>query len=256
MPVVLPENEPAFQRIATSRPQVEGIGHPSVNLDAPTERENPQQTAKAQVQPAAGKVCKFSRSSVTDSNERWKIVSTILGAAHPPSHRMLSFASQSSSLSAAHGSEGPPPRSTVGFRLQGNIIEEILPWGPAHLSEQVMVGDSILEVDGHPVTADTAANAVIGADEYNTYVTLKLEKADGSGIHAVRLVRVFRPLTRIAEDLFGTLVKLRNSLSSSVPASKNQLDSVLDAVSALQIGNFDDRQAFMDKLFCPSSHTV
>lgn len=118
------------------------------------------------------------------------------------------------------------------------------------------MNDEVLEVDGHPVTADNIAEYIIGTDESNTSVDLTLMKADGSGRQVVRLVRMYRPLLNIAEDLFETLVKLRNALSKVAPDSIAQLERALDAVSALQIGNFDDRQAFLDRISNSSTNQV
>ena len=111
-----------------------------------------------------------------------------------------------------------------------------------------MIRDEIIEVDGNPVTSDNVVASIIGADDCNSIVNLKLKKSDGSGIAQVRLARMLRPLLRIAEDLFDTLIKLRNMLSKVAPETISKLEHALDAVSALQIGNFDDRQGYLEML--------
>ena len=53
-----------------------------------------------------------------------------LGEARPPNlERMFQFISQSAMLAGSHTRDGPGPESTVGIRVQGTIVEEILPWG-------------------------------------------------------------------------------------------------------------------------------
>jgi hypothetical protein len=53
-----------------------------------------------------------------------------LGEARPPNlERMFHFISQSAMLAGSHTRDGPGPESTVGIRVQGTIVEEILPWG-------------------------------------------------------------------------------------------------------------------------------
>ena len=53
-----------------------------------------------------------------------------LGEARPPNlERMFQFISQSTMLAGWHTRDGPGPETTVGIRVQGTIVEEILPWG-------------------------------------------------------------------------------------------------------------------------------
>ena len=53
-----------------------------------------------------------------------------LGEARPPSlERMFQFISQSAMLAGTHTRDGQGPETTVGIRVQGTIVEEILPWG-------------------------------------------------------------------------------------------------------------------------------
>ena len=193
---------------------------------------------------------------VHDSARRAQMLSHLLTATATPSRRLLTFASESESLSAKHGRMAPGPQSTIGFRLVGTSVDEILPWGPAHLSEEIAVHDEILEVDGKPVTALDIADSIVGLDECNSSVELTIQKADASGIRKVRLNRIFRPLLAIAEDLFETLVKVRAALSTSAPEVIPELERALDAVSALQIGNHDNLQAILEKVNDPASRMV
>ncbi len=185
---------------------------------------------------------------VHDSAHRGEMISHLLTGAPAPPQRLLTFAAESESLRAKHGRLAPGPQSTIGFRLVGTIVDEILPWGPAHLSEEIMVHDEILEVDGKPVSAMNVAESIVGLDECNSRVDLTVKRAAGGEIRVVRLCRVYRPLLAIAEDLFETLVKMRNMLSKSAPEMITDLERALDAVSALQIGNYDHRRALLDKV--------
>jgi hypothetical protein len=107
-----------------------------------------------------------------------------------------------------------------------------------------------------PVTAMNVAESIVGLDECNSRVDLTVKRAAGGGIRVVRLCRVSRPLLAIAEDLFETLVKMRNMLSKSAPAVIPELERALDAVSALQIGNYDHRRALLDKVDDPAARRV
>ena len=184
------------------------------------------------------------------------MLSQLMTAGAMPTHRLLAFVAESESLSAKHGRMPPGPQSSIGFRLVGTTIDEILPWGPAHLSEEIMVHDEILEVDGNPVTASNVAQFIVGQDECNSNVELAIKKADGSGVRTVRLRRVFRPLVTVAEDLFQTLVQVCSKLSTSAPEVIPELERALDAVSALQIGNHDNLQAILDKVNDPLAKKV
>jgi len=71
-------------------------------------------------------------SVVQDSIQRWNVLSSLLEPLPKPSPRVLSFASQSKGLSGSDtqlSSISAGPMSTIGVRLQGTVIDEILPWG-------------------------------------------------------------------------------------------------------------------------------
>ena len=103
---------------------------------------------------------------------------------------------------------------------------------------------------------DNVAEYIIGSDNCNSYVDLKIRSSDGGRIKEVRLARMFRPVLRIAEDLFENLIVLRNILGKIGPDHLPKLERVLDAISALQISRFDDHQVFLDKMVDPVTQKV
>jgi C-terminal processing protease CtpA/Prc len=62
--------------------------------------------------------------------------------------------------------------SQVGLMLHENTINNILEGGPADQCGQLERGDVIIAVDGEQVTAESAAEALIGSDIPSTWVVL------------------------------------------------------------------------------------
>ena len=70
-----------------------------------------------------------SESVVGSRQGRRRMLEMLVGPVKTTTVRVLTFVSQSESLRGTHSDVVPGPRSTVGVRLHGTIIDEILPWG-------------------------------------------------------------------------------------------------------------------------------
>ena len=68
-------------------------------------------------------------------------------------------------------------RSTVGVMFNCLVIEAMVVGGPAYNSGQLEPGDTILQIDHSPVTAEGLQQALIGSDVPGTTVTLTVRKA-------------------------------------------------------------------------------
>lgn len=60
--------------------------------------------------------------------------------------------------------------------LHDNTINNVLEGGPAHLSGRLARGDVIVAVDGNDVTADSAAEALVGCDTPGSFVALTVQR--------------------------------------------------------------------------------
>ena len=138
------------------------------------------------------------------------------------------------------------------------------PWGPALMTENLNVGDSILQVDGKDVNDDDIGEHIAQKDSPDTVVQLSVSRADGSGVENVDIVRSLTPLYALSDELFQTLKQLRSDIeiakdenarsvdflklskktedTDALNAALGRLDKVMDIVSALHIGNYDTRK--------------
>ena len=90
------------------------------------------------------------------------------------------------------------PKSTLGLVVTGIRIVSIVPGAPASMPlrdlrsngmVKIEVGDSLLDVDGTPVTSDNAPQVLRGADIVGSLARIRLEKR-GSGGSPAGLIEV------------------------------------------------------------------
>ena len=114
-------------------------------------------------------------------------------------------------LSKLEGLKGPSlseAQAKLGFSVVGRKVEEIQAWGPAHVSNELAIGDEIIKVDGVAVESDDIAEHIRGTDEPESIVRLTVSRADGSGVEIVDLPRYFSPVFGVSEILHQTLTEL------------------------------------------------
>ena len=61
--------------------------------------------------------------------ERQAMFERLIATLPPNSERMFKFISNSAALAGSHTRHAPGPVSTIGFRVHGTVVDEILPWG-------------------------------------------------------------------------------------------------------------------------------
>jgi hypothetical protein len=71
-----------------------------------------------------------------------------------------------------------PPHLQLGLVLIGRKVESIVPGGPAFHSQQISIGDSILEIDGTATTEENIGDLILGGDEPGTPVSITIRKED------------------------------------------------------------------------------
>jgi hypothetical protein len=211
-----------------------------------------------------------------------------------PPRRFLSYCAESSVLGAQYSEKLVQNlKGKLGFSVLGTHVDDINPWGPAHLSEMLDVGDEILEVDGAATTMDNIAMLMLGDGAPETVVHLTVQRAKGAGVEKVSIPRMFSPLVSVSEDLFATLQSVlskihaahkiissgeRGARAAYLPATSNggveslgissggrgnealeetlnnaiqHLDMVVALVSAVHIGNFDERKHYLSQSLTP-----
>ncbi len=66
---------------------------------------------------------------VSERLERQAMLQRLIADVPLNLERMFQFILHSTTLAGTHTRHGTGPVSTVGFRVQGTVIDEILPWG-------------------------------------------------------------------------------------------------------------------------------
>jgi len=216
-----------------------------------------------------------------------------------PPRRFLSYCAESSVLGAQYSEKLVQNlKGKLGFSVLGTHVDDINPWGPAHLSEMLDVGDEILEVDGAATTMDNIAMLMLGDGAPETVVHLTVQRAKGAGVEKVSIPRMFSPLVSVSEDLFATLQSVLSKihaahkiissgergaraaylplipklstpnggvesvgissggrgnevLEETLNAAIQHLDMVVALVSAVHIGNFDERKHYLSQSLTP-----
>ena len=59
---------------------------------------------------------------------------------------------------------GGSAKTTVGLMMNGLVINNMVVGGPAYASAELQRGDTVLRVDGQPVTAGNFSEAILGSD--------------------------------------------------------------------------------------------
>lgn len=109
----------------------------------------------------------------------------------------------------------PGPKCTLGFELEGCSVQKIFPGGPAFASRQIAEGDTIVEVDGKPATAQNIVGCIIGDDTEGSTCRLRLSKASTTHIAEVLIRRARTDVVQEQELAFDYLSELKNHAVSS-----------------------------------------
>lgn len=109
----------------------------------------------------------------------------------------------------------PGPKCTLGFELEGCSVQKIFPGGPAFASRQIAEGDTIVEVDGKPATAQNIVGCIIGDDTEGSTCRLRLAKASTTHIAEVLIRRARTDVVQEQELAFDYLSELKNYAVSS-----------------------------------------
>ena len=67
-------------------------------------------------------------------------------------------------------------KTTVGLGMTGTVIDAIVPFGPAHMTGTLQVGDTLLEIDGTPVDDLNVGALIVGDDRVGGIVRLKTRR--------------------------------------------------------------------------------
>ena len=120
-------------------------------------------------------------------------------------HRCLEFCNESPALSGLNLDKS---QSKLGLSLKGCTVEDIQPWGPAHVSDMIAVGDEILKIDDIPVEPGNIAEHIVGIHEPHSIIRLTVRRGDGSGIQEFEMPRYFSAFCGLSEILHQTLTEL------------------------------------------------
>ena len=224
--------------------------------------------------------------------EEWLKALQARGRGDGPPRRFLTYCAESSALGAQYSEKLVQNlKGKLGFSVLGTHVEDMNPWGPAHLSEMLDVGDEILEVDGAATTMDNIAMLMLGNGAPETVVHLTVQRAKGGGVEKVSIPRMFSPLVSVSDDLFATLHSVLSKIqaahkivssgeggargSTYLPATSveslgirsggrgnevleetlnaaiRHLDMVVALATAVHIGNFDERKHYLSQRITP-----
>ena len=70
------------------------------------------------------------------------------------------------------GDQIAPTKTSLGLGMLGTVVDKIVPGGPAERSGTLVVGDSIIEVDGVTATEENIGVLLVGDDVENSFVSI------------------------------------------------------------------------------------
>ena len=98
--------------------------------------------------------------------------------------------------------------------LCGVTVDNMVIGGPAYSSD-LKIGDIILAVDGNPISADNAVEALVGNDRPGSKVTLSVKSLGADATKTVPLTRMVVEVIADRRQMFELFTTLKARMNSS-----------------------------------------